>query len=226
MTKNITKLGIILQGTVSNCTHDIIKEHQKNFSGAEIILSTWENEKTDGINCKIIQSKPPKMPSPIPMTVNHQKIGALAGLQNTSAKIIMKCRTDQFIYNPKIFEIFEKNCPKHKIMIPNYTTVDSVDYFASDFCQIATKEVLLDYWESMPIFDGLTPYSHPEIYLTSKYILRNKKDTRSWPICRKEYYYVKDYHKDFQIKWEKLETQPEPYQRWYDEWYSKCVKPD
>jgi len=218
--------GILVQGTISDWTIDVIKTHQKNFPDAELLLSTWTSENVKDIPCKVIQIEPPEMPKPIPMTVNHQKLGALAGLKKMKSDIIMKCRTDQFILNNKIFQIFEEKCSKNKIMIPNYTTVESIDYLASDFCQIATKNVLIEFWESIPLYDGTTPFTHAEIYLTMNYILNAKKDLRSWPECLKEYFYVKGFKEDFQIKWEKLEKIKEPYQRWYKECYPSCVQPE
>ena len=35
-----------------------------------------------------------------------------------------------------------------------------------------------------------------------------------------------DYGEDFKIKWLKLETIPEPYQRWFKEFFPLCVKAD
>jgi len=221
-----TSKGILLQGKISDWTLDIIKEYQKNFPETEILLSTWNSENVDEIPCDIIQLEPPAVTKPFAITINHQIVGSLAGLKKMSADIIMKCRTDQFIHNNKVFRIFEDNCPPHKIMIPNYATIKNIDYFASDFCQIATKDILMEYWNSIEFYDGSFPLTHAEIYLTINYVLNAKKDLRDWPICLKEYFYVKGFSEDFQIEWEKLEKIKEPYQRWYEEYYPICIKPD
>ena len=50
-------LGILIQGRVTNWTKDVIHEYRENFPSAEIVLSTWENENLDKIECKVVQSK-------------------------------------------------------------------------------------------------------------------------------------------------------------------------
>jgi hypothetical protein len=222
---NYDKIGILMQGPISAWTIEIVKEYKKHFPESEILLSTWNSEKVEGITCEVIVSDEPKSTSPYQSNTNHQKIGVLNGLKKFSSEIVMKCRTDQFIHNKNIFKIFENYCPKHKMMIPNYCTIESIPYFASDFCQIAAKEILLDYWNSIPYYDGSFMIYHPEIYLTQNYVLLNKKDMRSWSICLKEYYYVKGYLEDFQIEWEKM-AKNELYRKIFNDWYPKCVKPD
>jgi hypothetical protein len=218
--------GILLQGQITEWTKDVIKEYRLNFPDSEILVSTWENENTTTIPCNVIKAEPPSPTNPYFSNVNHQKIGTLAGLEKMSSEIILKCRTDQYIHNKHIFDIYEESCPDNKIMIPNYATIRAIDYFASDFCQIATREILLKYWNSIQPYDGSFFIGHPEIYLTSCYIKYGKKDSRSWPVCLKEYYYVKDFHKDFQIEWEKLAKFKDPYQKWHDEWWPLCVEAD
>lgn len=220
------KNGILLQGPISDWTVDIINKYKKKFPDTTILLSTWKDQNIDQITCDVIQIDAPEFPKPNSLSINHQIIGSLAGLEKISCDIVMKCRTDQFVNNKNIFKLYEQNCPKNKIMIPNYTTVSSINYLASDFCQIATKKILIEYWKSVPLYDGSVPFTHAEIYLNMNYILHAKKDLGLWPECLRKYFYVKGFNEDFQIKWEKLEKHIDPYQRWYDEWYSKCVKPD
>ena len=176
----MSKFGILLQGLISEWTKKIIEEYKRNFPDVEILLSTWENENTADLQCKIIKSKSPKFTHPFQLNVNHQKAGILAGLEQMDCEVIMKCRTDQYIHNKEIFQIFEKYCPKNKIMISNYTTLEKVDYFASDMCQIAKKELLEEFWKSIPLYGGSFLVSHPEIYLTASYILQGKKDFSPW----------------------------------------------
>ena len=38
-------------------------------------------------------------------------------------------------------------------MITNYGIYDSIDFRASDFCQVCTKSVLSEYWNILPLFD-------------------------------------------------------------------------
>jgi len=215
-----------MQGPISDWTKNIVKEYEANFPYAKILLSTWSNENIDDITCETIQVNPPDPTQPFRSNVNHQKVGALAGLNKMQCEIIMKCRPDQFIHNKNIFKIYEKSCPKNKIMIPNYLTLESIDYFASDFCQIATKETLVDYWNSIKDYDGSFQMIHPEIYLASNYILRGKHDPSPWKSCLKKYYYVKDYQSGFQIEWKKLTELVQHKKRSFEELYPLCVKPE
>ena len=175
-------VGILLQGIVNDWTKKIIDEYEQNFPDAHILLSTWNTENTKDICCDVIKLEPPNDPSHI----NHQIIGVREGLKKINSEIIMKCRTDQFIHNKNIFNIFENGCSKNKIMIPNFFTSSNVEYWASDFCQIGYRETLLEFWNSIQYFDGnWDPI--PEIFLTANYIIKWKKDLRPWDEKIREY---------------------------------------
>ena len=81
--------------------------------------------------------------------------------------------------------------------------MDKSDYVIDDICQISYKEVLMEYWNSMPLYDGSYAIS-PETYLTKNYILNIKKDVGSWPTIMEKYFCIKDGTLDFQIEWEKF----------------------
>ena len=199
------KIGILIQGKVTEWTIDIVKEYQKNFPYASILLSTWKNEKIEKIPCDVIQIESPKQRSQIASyTINHQIVGTRAGLEKIRGDIIMKCRTDQFIHNRNIFRIFIDSCSKNKIMVPNNGGFESLDYNIIDFCQIATKDLLLEYWNSIPLFEDPCLPITGEQYLTKSYILNAKKDNRPWKDIINEYFFVVGYYNDFQIEWEKL----------------------
>ena len=197
------KYGILLQGKISEWTKDIIKEYQMNFPYADLLVSTWDNEDTSMIPCNVIKTKLPKLSGAHSTTVNFQIIGIQKGLQNINAEIIMKCRTDQFIHNRRIFLIYEKFCDKEKIMVPNHGTTTLDEYRVSDFCQIASKKKLEEFWNSMPLSNGEKPISQ-EIYLVKHFVKIIKNDNRPWPVVVKEYFCIKDYDMDFRIEWEKL----------------------
>ena len=224
MELNQNSTGILLQGGVSDWTINIIKEYQENFPKSHILLSTWKSEKIDEIPCDIIQTDIPKKTSPFQSTINHQIMGVLAGLKKMDSDIIMKCRTDQFIHNKEIFSLYEKSCTKDKIMIPNFVTFENIDYRASDICQIGTRNVLLDYWSSVDLFDGSYRPS-AEIYLTANYILKGKKDLSPWKEAIRKYFCVKDFVNDYQIEWRKM-TPEWNIKRFFDLYYKNCKKPD
>lgn len=217
---NLTK-GILLQGRVSEWTGDIIREYKKKFPYATLLVQTWNTEKIDDIPCEVIQIDPPKPTYPHTSTVNHQILGTNAGLRKIQADVILKCRTDQFIHNNKIFEFYEKYCPKNKIMVPDAGTYEWIPR-TSDFCQLATKEILLDFWSTTPLFDGSFPVE-PGKYLTQHYVLKVKNDSRPWKITLRDYFYVKGYFEDFQIEYEKL-NKFDRYQHLFSSNYPKSAK--
>jgi hypothetical protein len=198
------KNTILMQGLISEWTSDIVNEYLVRFPDTRILVSTWTTENVEKINCEIIQTKPPEVTKPHKSTVNYQIIGTSEGLKKINKDgIILKCRTDQFIHNSKIFEIFEKECPKNKIMIPNHGTFNFKDYRTSDFCQVATKKILEDYWLNIPTYDGQTLIDAAS-YLTQNYVRKIKRDKESWATILQKYFFIKDYHDVFQIEWEKL----------------------
>ena len=215
---------ILMQGGVSKWTSEIVNEYLIRFPDARILLSTWTTENVDKINCEIIQLEQPKIPKPHESTVNHQIIGASEGLKKIDEGIIMKCRTDQFIHNSKIFEIYEKECPKEKIMIPNQGTYETLDYRVSDFCQIGTKKILEDYWSNIPLHNGKLQIESGQ-YMTKNYILKIRNDDGPWKLVLREYFLVKDVHDVFQMEWEKL-NEFEDYQGVYKRNFPVSAKND
>jgi hypothetical protein len=92
--------------------------------------------------------------------------------------------------------------------------VDDKDYRISDFCQLATKNVLQDYWNNMPLFDGSYAVA-PEVYLTKNYVVNFKKDSRPWNEIMNEYFFIRDYHKDFKIEFQKF-FEDDAKQDWFE----------
>ena len=191
-------IGILMQGGIWEWTVDIVQEYKNNFPNAEIVISTWNDEKTEDIPCEIIKTQSPSETSHNPH-INHQIVGTQIGLQKMKSSIIMKCRTDQFIHNRNIFKLFlEPPCTKNKIMVsrPQRGVYKKCDYFVNDFVQIAHKEVLSEYWNSMPLYDGSYSVA-AEIYLTRNYIQNIKKDEGSWPTLMEKYFCIKDEYLDW-----------------------------
>lgn len=209
-------IGILLQGGVWEWTADIVQEYKNNFPDAEILLSTWNDQITDDIPCEVIKTKYPPETSPHVSHINYQIVGCQIGLKKMNSSIIMKCRTDQFIHNRNIFELFlQPPCTKNKIMVsrPQMGVYSKCDFFVNDFVQLANKEVLSEYWNSMPLYDG--SYSTAvEIYLTRNYIQNIKKDVGSWHSLMEKYFCIKDEYLDW--KKESLkEMKLEEYSKYY-----------
>lgn len=82
-------------------------------------------------------------------------MGCQEGLKNLKTDLIMKCRTDQFVHNKKIFELFKNSCSPDKIMVPELGTATRViDHRTSDFCQVGYRTTLMDFWKDIPLYDG------------------------------------------------------------------------
>lgn len=208
---NSNSTGILIRGKISEWTRSIIQEYEKNFPDSIIVLSTWDTENVNDISCSIVRSKEPEMPKPHKLTVNHQILAVRAGLEHMSkCDIILNCRTDQVIHNRKIFEIFKNSCSENKIMIPSLGT-KFPDYYIVDYCQVAKRELLIDYWNNVPLYDGSYSVS-AELYIPKFYVTNVKNDHRPWAITQNEYFCVKGLHEHFKLEWEKLSTN-ENYQR-------------
>ena len=216
--------GILLQGRITKWTPSIIDEYTKNFPDAEILVSTWNDENVEDIKCKIIQSEPPGRAGLSKSTVNFQIIGTNAGLKQIKSDVIMKCRTDQFIHNPNIFEIYSKNSYPNRIMVPDVGTYESIKHRTSDFCQLATKKLLETFWSKILLYDGST-YEEAGVYLTKNYILNIKNDFSPWQEIIRKYFCVKSYFDDFQIEWEKLNGS-DIYQKTLSDAFEKRVIPE
>ena len=199
------EFGILIQGKVSSWTNDIVNEYKKNFPDAEIVFSAWKDEDVGGINCKVVQSEKPSPTYPHSSNINFQIIGCREGLKIMNSKIVLKCRADIFIHNKNIFNIFKEDCPPEKIMADNWCTLP-YDYRVSDFCLLGRKKVLDEFWNKMPLYDGSYPIP-PESYFGKMYVTKIKNDNRLWKEILNDYFYVRDYHLDFQIEWEKISTE-------------------
>ena len=145
----------------------------------------------------------------------HNHIKILQIIKKINSEIVLRCRTDQFIHNKKIFELYEDYCSPEKIMVPDVGTIIDDDYRLSDFCQIAKKEVLEKFWNNIPLYDGKHAVS-PEIYLAKNYVVNVMNDYNPWKQVIKKYFHIMKYHSDFQIEFEKLDLH-EKYSRYYDQ---------
>ena len=211
------KYGILVQGSITEWTYDIIEEHKVNFPDCDIVLSTWDNEDISSFSCKIVKTKQPKTSLPYNSNINFQITGARAGLKKINADIIMKCRTDQFVHNSDIFQIYEKSCKVDQIMVPyEGLFIEKHDYFISDMCQIAKHDLLNEYWNSMPEFDGSYAIS-PEVYFTKNYVINLMDDKSLWRDVITKYFCLKGFHEHFQIEWEQM-TKFEGYQKSKEKW--------
>jgi hypothetical protein len=198
--------GILLQGNIRNWTIPVIEEYQQIFPNSEIVLSTWNNEDISKIPCRVIQSKIPEPTHPYTSSKNYQTIGCQNGLKIMKSDIILKTRTDMFIHNSNIFNIFLQENFHNKIMYPySGFPKEFGDYWISDFAQLSSRENLLNYWNNMKFDDGLisTSVLPVETQFTKYYVSNIQNDNRSWNVVHDEYFIKKRFHEDFQIELEK-----------------------
>ena len=200
-------IGIVIRGKITDWTPDIVREYQTNFPNSEIVVSTWNNQKTDDISCQVVKNEEPEMPSPHKSMINHQTTLAKKGLEKISADIIMVCRSDQFIHNKNIFKIYRNKCPKTKILVstlPAFIHGTPQDYryayAINDMCQIAKSELMHKFWDHVPHFDGSKSISVIR-EIIKNYVKNMHKDDRDWKIVKDEYFYERDYYRDFKIEW-------------------------
>ena len=210
-------IGILIQGSITEWTSHVINEFTENFPDAEILLSTWNDEDVKDIECNIIQSEKPEKTFPHESNINFQIKGMKEGLKKIQADVVLKTKTNQFIHNHKIFEIFEKECKEDQIMTTGLNSWKDRDYRITDFCQLARKKVLEEYWYNIPYYDGSYAIA-PEVYLTKNYVVNFKKDTRPWNITIDEYFCLKNYCTDFDIEFEKFVDDEQK-----QEWLKKTV---
>ena len=202
------KIGIIVTGLVTDWTIGIINEYKINFPSAEILLVTWKSENITDIDCRTLQLERPtwlktsKPKSEWQFSTNIQVLQVTNGLQNLDCDVVMKCRSDQFIHNSNIFEIFTKKCHQEKIMIPRFQ-YDQDEFQIVDYCMISTKKIMDDFWYNQPYYDG-SYYTGVEEYIVKNYVKNFKKDSRNWKIVKDEYFFEQDWDRIFQIEWEKL----------------------
>ena len=109
LTYDFDDTAIVIQGPIeytNNFTAETLKLYRSIYPNAPIILSTWTDGATNSFRrvCKensvvLLESEPPKFPKPGNM--NLQLKSSLEGVryvkENTSAKFVLKTRTDQRI---------------------------------------------------------------------------------------------------------------------------------
>ena len=63
---------------------------QSHFPDADILVSTWDNEDTSMIPCRVIKTKPPELSGIHSSTVDFQIIGTQKGLQNIMPMLVQQ----------------------------------------------------------------------------------------------------------------------------------------
>jgi hypothetical protein len=141
-----------------------IHEH---LPGAEVIVSTWQDEDVSGLDADlIIQSEDPGLMrdwSGNPINTNRQLVSTLAGLEISTRPYLMKFRSDHCLTSPALATIGEYvgAPPPHGRLFSTPVTITNLyirdpvkcpmNYHASDIVQFGTQADMLVYWRH-PIF--------------------------------------------------------------------------
>lgn len=111
-TKDIT---VVVQGPVKEkWTRFCLNSIRKNLKDATIILSTWENQKLDGLSYdKLLINEDPEV-APLQeghvnfFNLNRQLVSTINGIKNTNTAYCLKLRSDQIINNSSFLKYFKK----------------------------------------------------------------------------------------------------------------------
>ena len=122
----MNKISVIIQGPIIwdltkpkglPTTFYSIEQARKIIPNCEIILSTWEGEKTDLLNYdKIIKSTDPgpqgkSKQNSIPNNVNRQITSTVAGLKAATYEFSLKIRSDTILTSNRFIEKFNRTPP-------------------------------------------------------------------------------------------------------------------
>ena len=131
---------------------------KRNFPDAEIIISTWEEEDTEGLEVdKIIKSKDPKGfvdKNKSNRNFNRQIISTREGIIQASRPYVLKTRADIIFTSPEIAQIASK---RGELLLKTPITLTNMVFrnhykipflfHPSDVVQFGVREDLLDIWD-------------------------------------------------------------------------------
>ena len=169
--------AIVMQGPIqkeNQFTIETIKLYNQTFNGAQIILSTWEDENSKiideaiSLGAEIILNKKPTIFGPF--NINLQLVSSQNGIQlanDHGVKYIMKTRTDQRFYRHDIFNYFTnlleafplKEC-KHqfeRLITMSFGTCKYRKYGITDFMMFGDSRDMLSYWGVDLYEEGIKP---------------------------------------------------------------------
>ena len=153
--------AIVIQGPIAydnNYTAETFKLYRSIYPNVPIVVSTWQGEATDAFRkeCKensvvLLENEPPKIRGP--WNVNMQLVSSLQGVkyvkENTSAKFVLKTRTDQrinyfnfLIYFKNLLETFppEGDKLRERIIFLNSTMTKSFPFYFNDYLSFGHVE--------------------------------------------------------------------------------------
>lgn len=162
-----TDISIVVQGAVSPDTIRVVQQLQRNFCGAEIIISTWLGSDLKGIYVeKIVQSDDPgcvvaDFVTQTMNNINRQLVSTKAGIAAATRPFILKTRTDIVFHSADFLKYFEKYDAvqstyfRNRLLLCNYYTrnprVFGTCFHPSDWILFGRAEDIRTYYNGIPL---------------------------------------------------------------------------
>ena len=194
-------LAVVMQGPLKKedaFTEETLRLYRATFPGAQLILSTWENEdsaalrRIEELGVTVIKNSLPKNPGPY--HVNYQIKSTVAGLEEAKrlgVSFAMKTRTDNrycasnagdYLYGLwKSFPVQDGVSRKGRLLILDLVTRLYVPHHAADIMMFGHIDDMHSYW-SLPPSNAQKPLNGmrvlgdlredyvPEVYLCENYL--------------------------------------------------------
>lgn len=160
------EISVVVQGNIyeESYTSHTLKSVRRMLPKAEIILSTWNNSRTEGLDYdKLVLSEDPGHNID---NINRQICNTVAGIRAASHKYILKIRSESVIKGIdfiKVFDAFplhgrEMHFLKNRIVICGATPSRTDNWFhIIDWYFFGLKEDILDFW-NLPYCDDSQIY--------------------------------------------------------------------
>ena len=212
-------ITIIVQGAViSDITGNALKSVRKHFRESHIILSTWENSNTEGLEFDEIVYSPEPMMAIFNTEkneynhTNYQLVSTQRALEKVKTMYCLKLRTDCKVESDNILNFWDKYTKRsmaysffaHKIIISSVYTRDFFDmtgvpmpFHPSDIFLFGLTDDLKDYFINTPLM------SEKELGdWTTLYSQKKPLDFLTYRYCAEQYYcfsWVKRHYKDIKF---------------------------
>lgn len=181
-----SELSVVISGPILGSKQDR-KEYtrktcesvRKFFPGAEIVLSTWENEEVSGLDYdELVLSLDPGSSTG---NVNRQICSRTAGIKKASREYVLAIRSESKIVRTDFMEDIDKyeshlgryRFLKHRIVIPaTYPACRGELFHIGDWYFLGHKEDLLKFWDVPYMDDSLYNNSEDDLlYNPHRYLI-------------------------------------------------------
>ena len=147
-------------GKAFNATQASVDSVRKALPGAEVILSTWNDEKVDGINYDVLVQSVDVGGAEVKdgANINRQICSRRAGIKAATKKYVLALRSESYIICPDFLNYWAKfeeygqdtewRFLKKRVIIPAIMPVRrNVTFHMGDWYYFGLKEDVLDLWD-------------------------------------------------------------------------------